>query len=520
MIRRTCLLAVLVGAALALSACASDDGGGTDSAAASAPSADLAASEDRCASDPVDGFGFDAYGGWKGETRPATGRFTVAEQGGRWWFFTPAGNAFYANGPTGIDSAGDTIGDTDRSPYNEAILARHGSTEAWAAATLDRLCDLGMHNVGGWISVEEVQAWPERIPYTANVDLYRALPAVTTGPPALRPRVDPFVPDAAALLDTALAGSDAERCAADDWCLGTFVENEVPYAPNITAAGSHLDVYLSQPPDAPGKAALQDFFEAEYGGVAAFNDVWGTALADWAQFQQLTSLGDCPPAGGLADEACLIGEPRTRTLDRFAFEAVVAGRVATLADEALDRLNPEILNLGPRLVAGPTTVEVLQAMAAPVDVVSVNDYDAEELVGAMLTPAISTALDEMHVFALDPFERLDDIAEITGKPVFVSEWFYRQARPGMASIPVGLPERPDAESRAAAVEEFVGELLVRPNVVGFAWFQWQDQPIEGRGDGENQLIGIVDVDDDLNQPLADILARLNADIIPTRASPP
>ena len=114
-------------------------------------------------------------------------------------------------------------------------------------------------------------------------------------------------PDAAADAPAAPWGYGVVACLLADeglsCLLGTFVENEIPYAPNITAAGSHLDVYLSQPAGAPGKAALQAFFEGEYGDVAAFDAAWGTSLADWAAFQQLTSLGDCPPAGGLADEA-------------------------------------------------------------------------------------------------------------------------------------------------------------------------------------------------------------------------
>ncbi|HZR80435.1 MAG TPA: hypothetical protein VFD92_04985 [Candidatus Binatia bacterium] len=45
-----------------------------------------------------------------------------------------------------------------------------------------------------------------------------------------------------------------------------------------------------------------------------------------------------------------------------------------------------------------------------------------------------------------------------------------------------------------------------------------DQPREGRRDGENQWIGVVDIQDDLRQPLADAMREVNATLVARRAA--
>ena len=42
-----------------------------------------------------------------------------------------------------------------------------------------------------------------------------------------------------------------------------------------------------------------------------------------------------------------------------------------------------------------------------------------------------------------------------------------------------------------------------PALVGTHWFQWLDQPVTGRNDGENYSIGFIDVAD---RPYAELIA--------------
>ena len=108
----------------------------------SPPGGDRARSEDACQSKPVNGFGFDTYGGWKGIEVAPTGRFTIQEVNNAWWFITPEGHALFANGSTGISPFGAKVRDTQAMPYHDHILAKFGTEQAWANATLERLCGL------------------------------------------------------------------------------------------------------------------------------------------------------------------------------------------------------------------------------------------------------------------------------------------------------------------------------------------------------------------------------------------
>ena len=507
--RRSARLPLAVLALVLCSGCSSDDDDGDSGDALS---------EDVCVSAPVDGFGFDRYGGWKGIERGPSRRFRVEQVDGVWWLITPDGHALFSNGPTGVGPIGDTIRDTGRSPYHEAVLAKHGSDEAWARSTLARLCELGIRSFGGWMGPGELDLFAGQMPYTVNVDFYQAMPEVPTGPASVKARRDVFDPRAATLAaQLAAPGGPIARCAADPWCIGVYNENEVPYAPSILAGGTHLDVYLSMTAGAPGKRAVQELFAARYAqDIEAFNAVWGTDLTSFAGIQELATFGGCEPVFGYLDDLCYLDEPPARFADRLAFEAHVAARIAALGAEVLDAADPEMLNLGPRLVVAPFAREVVEALAAPVDVVSVNNYDVRATVDALLDEEQKAKLAASGLLSLDPFERLHELAEITGKPVLVTEWFYRRARPDVPSYPPFLPEVADGPAQATAYQAYMEQLLAMPFVVGEHWFQWQDQPIEGRFDGENQLIGIVDITDELNQPLASTTAAVNASIVARR----
>lgn len=495
--------------------------GGCGSDAEPSPSAidaSLQASEDTCRSPAVAGYGFDRYGGWKGIRTQATGRFRVERIRGVWWFVTPEGHALFSAGVTGVDPVGDYVRGTNESPYLANILRRHGSVSAWAQATTQRFCALGFRVLGGWMGAEHLDLFAERFPYTVNIDVYNTFPTVRGGPASLRPRRDVFVSDA---LERARAvtqpGSLAERCARDPWCIGVYVENEVPYLPSILAGGGHLDVYMAQAPGTPAKTAVEDFFRQRYGGdIAAFNRVWATQLRDFTELAQLSFLGTCPASVGYDDDLCyFLEESSARREDRVAFEALVAARVAETADRVLNELGAAVLNLGPRVVVGPFAQEVIRALAAPTDVFSTNNYDITAYARAFLPPGIEERLHDLGFTAIDPFQRLRDFWQLTGKPILITEWFYRRARPEGSWPPV-LPEVADGPAQASAVRAYLERVLAMPFVVGTHWFQWVDQPKEGRRDGENQLIGIVDIEDNLNEPLASTMAELNHSVVARR----
>lgn len=476
-----------------------------------------ARSDDFCQSTPVAGFGFDRFGGWKGVATAATGRFRVEPIHGVWWFVTPDGHVLFSNGPTGVDPVGDFVRNTDFSPYLANNLQRYGSLEKWAEHTAQALCALGVRSLGGWMGAEDLDRFAGKFPYSVNANFYAALPRIPAAPPSLVPRRDVFVAEALALArGVAGPGSLVHRCAHDPWCIGVYTENETAYMPSLLAAGGHLDAYLALPADSPGKRALQQFLQERYDDdIHAFNEVWDTQLASFDDLQQLRTLGRCPLTIGFQDDWCILRDDPRRRDDRYAFEAYVAERVASLANTVLREVAPSVLNLGPRLVVGPFHPSLIRAIAPHVDALSTNNYDVRAFAASILSEAQRALLTQAGFVDIDPFRRLAQMHELSGRPVLISEWFYRRARAG-GSYPPILPEVPDGVAQADAYRAYMEQVLALPFVVGAHWFQWVDQPPEGRFDGENQLIGWVDLEDNWNEPLASTVRAVNQEILPLR----
>ena len=52
------------------------------------------------------------------------------------------------------------------------------------------------------------------------------------------------------------------------------------------------------------------------------------------------------------------------------------------------------------------------------------------------------------------------------------------------------------EDRAYHFEQYVTEFMRLPYAVGFHWFEYADEPAEGRFDGENSNYGLVNIKDE------------------------
>ncbi|MGE5181778.1 MAG: hypothetical protein ACM31C_06935 [Acidobacteriota bacterium] len=490
-------------------------------ACSDAPQGDLATSADVCASAPVRGAGFDVYGGWKGIALPPTGRFRVAQVDGVWWLVTPEGHGMFTNGVTGIDPEGDVTA-AGADPYRDNILARYGSVEAWAASTLQRMCDLGVATLAGWTN-SAIYLFAGKRAYPVSLAFYDTAPEVPGWPVGLtgehlRDVFDPSWPDAARRY--AHASQPLAGCAADAWCYGAFVDNELPWGATTLSVGTHLDAYLSEPAGSPGKLAVQRFFAERYGGdVAAFAAAWNLDLGSFDDLQQLTRATACPLVEPLGEDTCLKAEPATVRADRMAFEAVVAERYAAVMSAALREAAPDVLNLGVRFFSIYTHPDVVRAVAPYVDVMSVNDYDY----GAVERPALtnlSGGPEFGYLFASDAFTDLATLYQLSGKPVLIGEWFYRVHRTDGASgaLPPLFPQVETHEEQGAAYRAYAERVIALPYVIGHHWFQWMDQPFEGRAaGGENQWIGVVDIHDDLRVPLADAMREVNGALIERRA---
>ncbi len=443
----------------------------------------------------------DRYFGWRAVESLATGRFRVEEIDGVWWFITPEGHGFYSIGVTGFDEVGDVSPALGTAPYRDHVLGRYGSREAWAEVAQDRFRAWGYNTVGGW---SDPTLFRDRIPYMENGHFNTVAPAVPGVPVSFGKTMRDYFDPA---FETG-ARDYAERfrdCAENPFCIGVYTDNEQPWGRSILQPTTYLEAYLGMAPGSPGKRAVQAFFEARYAGdIGAFNQVWGTELPDFDAIQGLDGLG-----GSIYTEA------EARRQDRLAFLRTVSERYHWVVHDALRAVSPDLLILGSRFFGAVSNRGVVEVSAPFVDVVSVNNYDFDPVVrSAFFRDLLEGELLD-HLFLDDAFSDLATMHRLTGRPVLVTEWFYRLRRGD--SLPPFLPEVPDEASRVAAYTAYITRVAEMPFMLGTHWFQWQDQPEEGRSDEENQVIGLVDIHDDPHVPLVGRMAEVQGALLPLRA---
>ncbi len=91
-----------------------------------------------------------------------------------------------------------------------------------------------------------------------------------------------------------------------------------------------------------------------------------------------------------------------------------------------------------------------------------------------------------------PAERVKQISELTGKPIVIGEFHFGAPGRGLAASLVLVR---DQAERGRAYRYYVEQAFAQPELIGTHYFQWADQPVTGRFDGENYNIGLVDVTD-------------------------
>ena len=151
---------------------------------------------------------------------------------------------------------------------------------------------------------------------------------------------------------------------------------------------------------------------------------------------------------------------RQLVLDAFA-------HYLDVVDSTLKKYDPNHLNLGMRF--GGTPPDYVVKLAKNFDVYTVNKYRYEP-----------------------PSDLIANVHKLTGLPVLIGEFHIGVPDRGMAP---GLVQAMDQRERGIAYSDYVEHAAAHPEVIGAHWFQWVDEPVLGRPDGENYNIGWVDVTD-------------------------
>ncbi len=414
---------------------------------------------------------WDPYGGWKELTFPKTGFFRTHFDGERWWLVTPEGHAFLSIGVCHTTPYGDYIRGTNRQPYRESVLAKYSNDETWARATRDRLKTWGFNTLGAW-SGREIRSMPR----TAIMSFASGAGGrqVGGGMP------DFFDPNFAAHADRVAQACKGQR--EDPWLIGYFLDNELSWDTDWRPVPNLFDRYATLPGSAAGKQVWCELLRKRHGMCEAFNRVWSPAIASWKDLEAVRKL---TPRPGQASQAAA---------DRRAFMGAAADQYFRVSTQAIRRHDPNHLILGCRFVSWVVPQEVARACGENCDVVSLNFYELG---------AVGWLVHRHRQAEADWVPGQPDFtafARLTKKPLMITEFSFRSVDSGMPNTyPPGLavqPRVPTQKARADRYTRYVQLWMSQPFFVGYHWFEWADEPAEGRFDGENGNYGLVNIRDE------------------------
>lgn len=109
-----------------------------------------------------------------------------------------------------------------------------------------------------------------------------------------------------------------------------------------------------------------------------------------------------------------------------------------------------------------------------------------------------------NCYAVEPDAAMMDRAlRLTDRPMIIGEYHFGTVDRGMAQ---SLWQVENQQQRGVAYRYYTERGYSHPGLVGTAWFQWIDQDIMGRGDGENYNCGMFDVTDRPYKPLVEAVS--------------
>ncbi|HZT43574.1 MAG TPA: hypothetical protein VFA07_15525 [Chthonomonadaceae bacterium] len=168
------------------------------------------------------------------------------------------------------------------------------------------------------------------------------------------------------------------------------------------------------------------------------------------------------------------------------FLELAAGEYFRICAAAIRRSDPNHLILGCRF-AGYAPDPVVRGIRDSVDVVSYNNYSHQA-----------------------PMEMLRHLSELTGKPLMVTEFSFKAMDSGLPNSKGGGRPVGTQQERADLFQGYVEAIAALPSCVGYHWFEWSDEPKQGRFDGEDCNYGLIKIDDSPWELLTTRLREVNA----------
>lgn len=394
---------------------------------------------------------YDIYGGWTKLKGKKTGFFHTQKINNRWWLIDPLGNAFISKGVNHVSWWADTVKDKNFSRYYETVKTKYNDDkDFWAKTATDRLKSWGFNTIGAWGKPETFKY----MPYTIELGLW--------------PTRDIF----SAEFEHRVLNRVKEVCPSrtqDPNLIGYYLMNEYPWW------NDHLALYLSLDKVQPGKTKIVEFLKKRYkNNIKKFNSAYST---NYSTFQDLLDVKELPR-------------------DKIAYKKDKLEFIRFFAEEYFKKITNTIrqydsnhMILGIRSVAGIEPQEVFTVAKNYIDVFSINHYDF-----------VSKT-------------KLYDIYATTQKPIIFTEFSFKAVDSGLPNTKGAGTPLNTQEERAKGFEKYVKDIMSLSFVVGYHWFEYCDQPFEGREpDGENSNYGVVNIKDEVYKILAEKMKEVNEGI--------
>jgi hypothetical protein len=409
------------------------------------------------------------FGGWaNGPLLKSTGNFRTEKYKGKWWLVDPEGRLFFSQGIDVLYAQTDATRTQDHekwfsfpvkswtAPFTDWNLAKKYGKADYADEFYDtlvkRLEAWGMNTIGDWGKADLIMKG--RVPYTLQLtDFNDKMPKIEGSKLKFYDVFDPaYIKRMTTLMKTEAAKRpEVAKSLTDPLCIGYFIDNEL----NFGNRGRQIlgEAVIKSPAKQASKLEWVKDLKAKYSKIGKLNSSWGTNYADW---DAVLSATEAPDSKGFKADSDIFF---LKTVDQYF----------RLCRDSIKTVAPNRLYLGCRFIS--------------TDAVRKSLYDASKKYCDVLT---------VNVYAHSTANLTDD--KFPDMPVIIGEFHFGILDRGMFSAslcPAGITQA----ERAVAYTRFVQGALTNPHIVGTHWFQFRDQPLTGRWDGEGYQIGFVDVAD-------------------------
>lgn len=419
----------------------------------------------QCQNHPYDDPSISTFGGWKQKRFAATGYFRTEYDGENWWFVDPEGYATFSLGincmtPTSAMHTKGMKHLTSWLPGRETEFSEawHGENfdygisnmirafgnewyDHWVDVNTKRLKEWKVNTIGNWSQKEFIER--SKIPYvypmrgfpTTEEKIYRDFPDVYSSEYENNARI--FAKQLESFRD-------------DKYLIGYFLRNEPHWA--FVDELNLTELMLLHPHPFASKTKFLENLREKYVTIDQLNKAWKT------DFDHFTDLKD-PNKVQITNTL--------KQMENFKwFNQKLIRRYVEIPTKRCKEVDPNHLNLGMRYAW--ISNEDLLAGCELFDVFSINSYARKP--------------DREHI---------QKISKKLNKPVMIGEFHFGAADVGMLAY--GIRAVNTQKERGLAYRYYVEQAATIPELIGVHYFQFNDQPVLGRFDGENYQIGVIDV---------------------------